>query len=132
MSESYSPARWWRNRQQRYGLVGEVDKDGKNPRFPPHFSPKYEGILLPPITEEEQAEEDAEAMAFVAQVHAYISGPTPDGLSPEIHGSLNEKEWTNGYLDPKAPWRRLERLKKMRTEREGILVVGLMTTVMVE
>ena len=124
--------RHWRLKKQRYGLVGEADRDGANPRFPPHYSPKDEGIQLPSITEEDQTEENAEAVAFVAQVHAYISGPTPEGLSQEIHDSLNENEWKNGYLDPKAPWRRLERLKKTKAEREGILVEGLMTTVMVE
>lgn len=124
--------RHWRLKKQRYGLVGEVDKDGKNPRFPPHFLPKYGGIPLPPITEEKQAEEDSEATAFAAQAHAYICGATPEGLSLEIHNSLNEKEWVSGYLDPNAPWRRLERLKKMKAERGDALVVGLVGEVLVE
>lgn len=112
--------RHWRLKKQRYGLIGEVDKDDQNPRFPPRFLPKYEGIILPPITDEEQVEEDAEAALFVAQVRAYIAGTAParEGsvreVEQEIHKSLNMKEWESGYLDPKAPWRRLERLKKKK------------------
>lgn len=106
--------RHWRLSKQRYQLIGEVDKDGQNPRFPPKFPPKYEGIQLPPITEEEQAIEDAEAAAFVVKALAYISDPAPEGLSPEIHAWLDAGAWKSGYLDPKAPWRRLERLKKMK------------------
>jgi hypothetical protein len=110
--------RHWRLNKQRYQLIGEVDKDGQNPRFPPKFPPKYEGIQLPPITEEEQAIEDAEAAAFVAAVHAYIYGPVPEGLSPEIHAALDESTWKNAYLAPDAPWRRLERLKKRLTSQK--------------
>jgi len=124
--------RHWRLKKQRYSLVGDVGKDGDNPRFPPHFSPNYEGIPLPPITEERQVEEDLEATAFVVQAHVYICGTTPEGLSAEIHNSLNEKEWTNGYLDPSAPWRRLERLKKIKEESEDILVVGLVGAALIE
>lgn len=31
----WSPARWWRNKQQRYGLVGEVCPHCEHKIFPP-------------------------------------------------------------------------------------------------
>lgn len=65
----WSPARWWRNKQQRYGLVGEVCPHCEHKIFPPRdVCPNCGGEakeLFSMLTHEEKPEEVKTAAAII-------------------------------------------------------------------